>query len=219
VAVAVYSPLAAKYVFQTLRSDPGIETVCAQIILDSHPDVQPVSVFVLDRGTLPFSLTKYLRHLRSRYPDTPALLIDEPRSNEELCRLLFLGIQGLVPYAEVDERLKAAIRAVCEGHLWIPPQAVEQYVRSSNRFVRTAAQTRTSLTSRERQILHLLQQRLTNKQIGSTLQVSESTVKFHLANIFSKVGIHDRHALLDCAVHNESGSRLLSGMSAAGKIA
>lgn len=217
-ALAVYNPLAARYISQTLRSDPGIETVCARSILgDNHSAPKAVSVFVLDRGTLPLSVPRYLRYVHSRCPDTPAILLDEPRSNEEVCRLLFLGIQGFMAYAEVEERLAAAIRSICEGHLWIPPEVVEQYVRSSNRFAQRAARRGTVLTPREREVFHLLRQRLTNKEIASALEVSESAVKFHLGNIFSKLGTHDRHALAESTIRDEVALPLVSGESFAGK--
>src|SRR5438270_719609 len=57
--------------------------------------------------------------------------------------------------------------------------------------------TQNVLTDREGEVLQLLKHHLSNKEIGLKLVVSESTVKFHVANIFSKLGIHDRQSVLD----------------------
>ena len=52
-------------------------------------------------------------------------------------------------------------------------------------------------TWRERRIIELVKRRLSNKEISAILNVSEGTIKFHLSNIFAKLGVRDRHAMID----------------------
>jgi DNA-binding CsgD family transcriptional regulator len=54
-----------------------------------------------------------------------------------------------------------------------------------------------SFTGAEQRVLGPLRLRLSNKELASSLQISERSVKLHLGNIFNKVGVHGRHALMD----------------------
>jgi DNA-binding NarL/FixJ family response regulator len=65
-----------------------------------------------------------------------------------------------------------------------------------------------SYTGTEERVLGPLRLRLSNKELASSLQISERTVKLHLGNIFNKVGGHDRYALMDML---KSGSLSGSG--------
>jgi DNA-binding NarL/FixJ family response regulator len=65
-----------------------------------------------------------------------------------------------------------------------------------------------ALTPRERLVVELLQQRLCNKEISARLNVSEATVKFHLENVFNKLGVHDRHLVADQAALGPLPKRL-----------
>jgi DNA-binding NarL/FixJ family response regulator len=56
-----------------------------------------------------------------------------------------------------------------------------------------------NFTQREKLVVDLLQHRLSNKEIGTVLKISERTVRFHLANIFSKLGVNDRYSVVDLA--------------------
>jgi DNA-binding NarL/FixJ family response regulator len=65
-----------------------------------------------------------------------------------------------------------------------------------------------ALTARERLVVELLQQRLCNKEISARLSISQATVKFHLANIFNKLGLHDRHLVAERAALAPPSRRL-----------
>ncbi len=197
VCVVEHNPLAAGHLQQILAHQPAVRVS----VFD--PQLEPrrlprhrVDAFVLDQGTLPLSLSKLLRFLRLRHSKARFLLLDHPLSGDELCRLLFLGIQGFLPYTEVEANLIPALRTVLQGHYWMPPQVLEQYVGATVHF--TSRHGRPDVfTTRERRIVELVKRRLSNKEIAQTLSISEATVKFHLANVFAKLGVRDRYALLD----------------------
>ena len=70
-----------------------------------------------------------------------------------------------------------------------------------------------AITERERQIIHLISEGLSNKEIGRQLNVCEGTIKIHLHHIFQKLAIHNRSALAALAVR-ESVMAELAGLSA-----
>jgi len=76
---------------------------------------------------------------------------------------------------------------------------LEQYTRFSAQLSRAKALKGSPLTRREKHILDLVQRRLSNKEISSILGIGESTVKFHLGNIFLKLGVRDRQAIQEAA--------------------
>jgi DNA-binding NarL/FixJ family response regulator len=164
--------------------------------------MQSGPVFLLDAATLPTALSKYLRALRLRFPRAPTLVLDAPQPREELCRLLLLGIQGFLAYSEVEEQLLPAVHAVADGRLWVAPIVLEEFARFSAQLSRARAMKGVPLTRKQKRILDLVQRRLSNKEIASILNISESTVKFHLGNIFLKLGVRDRQT-----IHNAAGNR------------
>ncbi len=86
---------------------------------------------------------------------------------------------------------------MAEGHLWVVPDILEQYVRYASALSHHKAVRGDALTGRERRIIELVQRRMSNKEISSILGITESTVKFHLTNIFAKLGVNDRHAVVE----------------------
>lgn len=92
-----------------------------------------------------------------------------------------------LPEASVEE-LRAAVNAAAQGFAAVPRQLSEQ-LASVRPSMEPPAEP---LTTREREVLEQLSQGLPNKQIAIRLQISEHTVKFHIASIFAKLGAASR---------------------------
>ncbi|HEV3480921.1 MAG TPA: response regulator transcription factor [Candidatus Acidoferrales bacterium] len=152
-------------------------------------------VFVIDGDNFQTRLPRYLELLGHDFPQAKRIVLDFELPDDEICSLLDRGVDGFVPYPRVRETLPRAVRAVADGHLWVPPRVLEHYVSYVQKLSHGKRNLHEELSPREREIQELLQNKLSNKEISSTLGISESTVKFHLLRIFQKLGIHDRHAL------------------------
>lgn len=209
VCLVEYNPLAARRLHQLLETDPALELLPYDDLFRSKRSPKLLApVFVLDRGTLPMPLSKFLRVVRVRFRHAKTIILDDPMPRPELFRLLFLGIQGFLPYQEVEKRLLEAIRAVSEGRLWLAPEVLEQYLRYTSQFSHAKATRLQTLTGRERRIIELVQRRLSNKEISSILGISEGTVKFHLSNVFAKLGVSDRHEVVELVSSQPPGKLL-----------
>jgi|SRR5579864_431281 len=127
---------------------------------------------------------------------------------EEL-RILLLGASGIV-YASMsfEQELPRAIEAVLEGRLWVNQQVLTEYLRKTGSLFRQSSSV-DRLTVREEQIFWLMTRGISNKKIGSSLGISERTVKFHISNILRKEHVSSRRALL-----SQSGDRFNSTGSA-----
>jgi DNA-binding NarL/FixJ family response regulator len=94
----------------------------------------------------------------------------------------------LLKDAEADE-VAAAIRAARRGEVHLDPAIVKQLTRS---LVAPKVQTVSALTDREREVLILVAQGLSNQQIADVLVISERTARTHVSNILSKLGVASR---------------------------
>ncbi len=153
-------------------------------------------LFVVDGAALRTPLHRYLKYLRQWLPRADVILLGHDPSGADLCRWLFFGIQGFVSYDEIETQFVPAFNAIVEGKLWIPQKLLDRFMRHSTMRPSASAHPLYLFTSRERLVLQLLQGGLSNKEIAFQLKLSQSTVKFHLRNIFSKLGLHDRSSVV-----------------------
>lgn len=194
VCLVDYNPLAASVLRRTLERDRSIRILPYEHLALKRMSESPASVFVLDKGALPAPLINFLRSLRFRFPEARTIILDDQRSCEELIGLLRLGVHGFVLYNDVERCLRCAIHAVSQGHYWIAQEVLEGYITHSRQGYRLKSKDGRLLTRREKEIIEFLRRRYSNKQISSHLSISASTVKFHLSNIFTKFGVHDRRS-------------------------
>ncbi|HEX8991545.1 MAG TPA: response regulator transcription factor [Anaerolineales bacterium] len=106
------------------------------------------------------------------------------------------GAIGYLMKTVTARELAAAIRAAREGKMTLSPEAAQALVRA-----KTAARETNELTEREREVLKLMVDGMDNAEIASTLVVSLSTVKYHISNILSKLGVENRVAAVTTAIH------------------
>jgi DNA-binding NarL/FixJ family response regulator len=106
------------------------------------------------------------------------------------------GARGLMLKDAAPDELVDCLRAVANGELWHPPELVAEafarYAESGSEGRSAAMQL---LTPRERQIVTLVAEGLSNKEIARALSVSEGTIKIHLHNIYKKLNVPNRTSL------------------------
>lgn len=90
-----------------------------------------------------------------------------------------------------EKQLVAAIRSVAAGLTVLAPETLELLIRTSPESI-ALEPGEEELTARETEVLHMMTAGLTNREIATTLGISENTVKFHIASIFGKLGTSTR---------------------------
>ncbi|RIK32563.1 MAG: hypothetical protein DCC56_01765 [Anaerolineae bacterium] len=171
-----------------IASLPGLRVVS----LDSTP---PPQVLVWDART-------DLNALASVSQETAILLLVENSGLD----LLPETVTGLLSRDETPAALGTAIRQVARGEQYLSPAlAVEFLQKSREKSSLTESQNSylESLSNREREILDLLSQGLSNKTIASQLYLSVRTVEGHLANIYLRLGVHSRTEAMLIAVKDK----------------
>lgn len=131
-----------------------------------------------------------IREIRRAYPDVEVIALTSVLEDASVVGAVRAGAIGyLLKDTQADE-LCRAIKAAAAGQVQLSPQAAARLMRE----VRTpeGPVSGTSLTERETDVLRLLAQGKSNKEIALALQVSETTVKTHVSNILMKLGVPSR---------------------------
>jgi DNA-binding NarL/FixJ family response regulator len=127
--------------------------------------------------------------LRQRHPGIEVVAMTSSTQAAMVHGALQAGAAGyLLKDAEADE-VAAAIRAACRGEVHLDAAIAKQLTRS---LVTPEPGTVNSLTDREREVLVLVAQGLSNRQIADALVVSERTARTHVSNILGKLGVASR---------------------------
>ncbi|HVW48761.1 MAG TPA: response regulator transcription factor [Solirubrobacterales bacterium] len=178
VVVAASDPLRHDLVAVMAEADCEAEAVARQEALAEYElDARSVVIFFCDVD-VPADVTA-LRRLRKRHA-TPAIVVVSPRSTATAVRrTLDAGADALVFEPEIDVALATSVRAVESGQSVVP------------RRLRAGVE-RPNLSHRERQVLNLVCEGHTNAEIAEALFLAESTIKSHMASIFTKLGVHSR---------------------------
>jgi len=138
-----------------------------------------------------------LRQIRAEGLDTPALFLTMSDSQEDLAAALRAGARGYLLKGALKDEILRAIRGVYHGEAIFSP-AVAQWLINYFAGVRPTAPAYAfpELTEREREILSLIGQHRTNREIADLLVLSEKTVRNHVSNIFTKLQVSDRSAAI-----------------------
>ena len=128
------------------------------------------------------------RVIRERCPDIKVIVLTSFQEEELVQRALQAGaISYLLKNVSVDE-LAGAIRAAVAGQPTLAPEAAQALIHAATQPPVQAIE----LTSREREVLALMVQGLSNPDIAGRLVLSRSTVKFHVSSILLKLGVSGR---------------------------
>jgi DNA-binding NarL/FixJ family response regulator len=185
--------LAGEYLVRVLANDRLARPIlCEQL---PEPRLRSVTtVFVIEGSFVPVPLRECIRRLRSLFPKGRFVMVDRPQPDEEIMLLIKLGFHGFVEHSKVAGSLTAAVRAVAVGRLWISDELMHMYMHFAAE-VRPGSAGQPLPTFREIEVLELVRQRLSNREIAILLGISESTVKYHLTNILAKFRVSSRREL------------------------
>ncbi|ADI13356.1 transcriptional regulator, LuxR family [Truepera radiovictrix DSM 17093] len=127
----------------------------------------------------------HLKRTAPPFPPPPPLptLALFSGTEDDVIRLLQRGYRGYLSPQDDDAQLFKALQALRRGEIWASRELLTRTIGSLST---------PQLTEREREVLGLLAQGLSNRAIGERLGISERTVKTHVANLFDKFGVRTR---------------------------
>ena len=203
-----------------LADDHGLVRRGLRLILDAQPDLEVVAeasdgaeaialaqseevdLAILDISMPRMTGLQAARELQQRRPDVRVLILSMHESEQYLYEALRAGASGYVVKTVADRDLVEACRATLRGEPFLYPGAVTALVNDHLRRAREGKLPLDPLTPRETEVIKLVAESYTNRQIAEALIISEKTVDRHRANILEKLGMRDRVELTRYAIRN-----------------
>jgi DNA-binding NarL/FixJ family response regulator len=146
-------------------------------------------------------------HSGLRGKDNTEILVLSVHYSEQLTRdILDVGVRGYILKSDSDRDLVIAVEALANHKTFFTPRATELILNTLNSKGRSSegcGVIRERLTSREREIVQLLSEGRSSKDVASILSISLKTTETHRANIMRKLGIHSLSELVRYAVRNQ----------------
>ena len=172
------------------EASDGVEAL--QLTQAEHPDVA-----VLDVSMPRMTGLQAAREIRSHSPDTRVLLLSMHDDDRYFFEGLEAGAAGYVLKRAADTDLIEALRTVAAGRTFLSDDAQAALM---GEWQAGRAEPEDKLTPRELEVVKLIAEAFTNRQIAKTLQLSEKTIESHRSNLLAKLGMRDRVELVRYAI-------------------
>jgi len=199
-----------------IADDHGVVRSGLRLLLDKQPDMHVVAeaadgaeavaaalrerpkLCILDVSMPKLTGLQAAREIRAQDSDIAVLMLSMHDDERYLFEALKAGAGGYVLKMEADTALVDAVRAVLRGEPFLTNAAEERYVREWMNDSSTGPCE--PLSPREQEVLKLIAEAHTNREIGEVLHLSEKTVESHRGNLLRKLGMRDRVELVRYAI-------------------
>ena len=179
--------LLARFDVKVVGSASEIESLADQLA-DAKADI----VLIDGSGEQPSSVLEPLRNSEITSEIAVVLLADWA-SSDALADALRAGVRAVMPTDVNADQLFATLQAAVAGLVMLHPQQInEAFPAATTPLSQPLAELPEPLTRREREVLQMLASGLANKEIATRLNISEHTVKFHVASLLGKLGASGR---------------------------
>ena len=138
------------------------------------------------------------RAIRKQFPQVQVIALTSFKEGDLIKNALEAGAIGYLLKDVSADELARAIRAARSGRATLSPEAAQVLVETANQPPAPGL----DLTEREREVLSLMIEGLNNTQIAGRLTVSPSTIKSHVSNVLSKLGVASRTEAVSLALRN-----------------
>lgn len=158
-------------------------TEALQLCTEHQPDVVLMDLVMPDMDG-----PTTTKHIRERHPETQVIALTSYPEEDKVEQALRAGAIGYLLKTVEPDALAEAIRAAKQGRTTLAPEAAQALIHIHTQPPRPGH----DFTTREREIIRLMADGLTNSAIANHLSISPSTVKFHVSNILGKLGTNSR---------------------------
>jgi DNA-binding NarL/FixJ family response regulator len=198
-----------------IADDHGIVRSGLRLLLEREPDIEVIGeasdgiearamairerpdLAILDVKMPKLTGLQATREIREHVPDVSVLILSMHDDERYLFEALKAGASGYVLKRQADQDLIGAIRAVERGEPFLTPEAQRALIRD---VLDRESDGAHELTPREEEVVKLVAEAHTNKEIAEILHLAEKTVENHRSNAMRKLGMRDRVELVRYAI-------------------
>jgi two-component system response regulator NreC len=180
----------------TIVGEAGSGSEAIQAVRDVHPDV-----VIMDVAMPGVSGIEATRRIKQSHPEVAVLALTMHEDEQYFFEMLNAGASGYIPKRAAPDDLTTAIRIVYEGNVFLHATLARflmHDLQSQPGSERSSAPE--PLTEREREVLALVAEGLTSREIAEKLVVSPRTVDRHRENIMARLNLHSRVQLVKYAI-------------------
>jgi two-component system response regulator NreC len=182
-----------------LRSEPDLQLAgeatggyeAIELVGKTHPDI-----LILDLSMPDLDGIAVTRQLKPQYPDLRILILTVHEDEAMLREAIRAGASGYIVKRAAEAELIAAIETIRRGDLYVDPTMLRVLLVESKKPRTDQSTSPEPLTPRETDVLKLIVQGYTNRQVGEELGISVRTVEGHRANLLEKLGLRTRVELV-----------------------
>jgi DNA-binding NarL/FixJ family response regulator len=198
-----------------IADDHGIVRSGLRLLLEREPDIEVVAeasdgveardlairerpeLAILDVKMPRLTGLQATREIREQAPDVAVLILSMHDDERYLFEALKAGASGYVLKRQADQDLLDAVRAVQRGEPFLTPDAQRALIKD---VLERGLTDSDELTPREQEVVKLVAEAHTNREIAGILHLAEKTVESHRANAMRKLGMRDRVELVRYAI-------------------
>jgi two-component system response regulator NreC len=167
----------------------GYETI--DLVEKTQPDVLVIDLSMPDLDGIAVT-----RQIKPRFPNVHILILTIHEDQALLREAIKAGASGYILKHAAESELIAAIQRILRGDLYVDPAMVRLLLQEPAASPAAPPQSPEALTPREIEVLKLIVQGYTNRQIGEELHISFRTAESHRASLSEKLGLHSRVELV-----------------------
>jgi DNA-binding NarL/FixJ family response regulator len=195
--------LVRKGIRALLEAIPDVEVVAEtgngrealELIETKRPDVAVLDITMPELNGL-----EVAARAAKEVPHTKVLLLSMHAGEAYVAQALRVGVAGYLLKDAADDELALALKAVVRGDVYLSPQISRQLVERLARAADAEPDPLAGLTSRQREILQLVAEGSSSKQVAAKLGISIKTVEAHRAQIMERIGAQDVTGLVRFAI-------------------
>jgi DNA-binding NarL/FixJ family response regulator len=178
----------------TVVAEAGKGSEALKLIEELKPDLVLLDITMPEGNGF-----EVLQHVMKNFPEVRVIVLTVHEAGEYAIRALREGAAGFLPKSAASTELEQAIHTVMKGEVYISPETSRKTLLEYGKGV-TKRELLETLSPRQREVLRLIAEGKTTKQIAQMLGISVKTVETHRAQLMERLGIHDVAGLVRYAI-------------------